>query len=960
MMDQSDRHGIILQDIDHVYDRPTGTPTPNAPHIRKRLTNSGTCGCNITTTITDPTPTPPPTANPTGSPTPSGPDIDNVRETTYPDGTYVKTEIAIDPRWDTIVKYPSSITITTGTTDPKTATITTSRESTLSDSNDPMTLTGQTETVTINNRTYTSVFDGLSSPKTITDTTPEGRTMTSTLNSAGRVATITIPGLVPITYDYFTTGPHIGKLSQIAQGQNRTYTFDYDDYGHLETVTDPLGQSINLTNDEVGRTIKQIFPYDANRPSEDPVTTDEREINLGYNDNGSVTMVQPPGMPEHEFDFTPISLVQNYFPPDVIDGTHQTHYSYNYDRQLEQVQRPYYSTETPADQRMDLAYDSTTGRLDTVTVPGRDTITYGYNTGNGQLTSIITPGTDSTTLSYTYDGALLTGTAWTGAVQGSIQKSYNNDFDLATIKVNNDDTTKATLVYDDDGLLETIQLGEPPVNLLTVSRDTGSGTEKNGLITGTTLGNISDTIGYDDAWSNNYGEVNAYNAKYNSTDLIDIAYVRDDTGRISQKTETVGGLTTTYQYFYYKRGWLKKVIKTGATTTVTEYEYDDNGNRTVYKVDGNTVATGIYDDQDRLIQYGDYIFTYTANGELYTKTDTGPEPDEVTTYSYDAFGNLIQVDLPNGAYIDYIIDGQNRRVGKKVNGSVVRKYIYAGQLHPIAELDASDNLVSLFGPGFMIKSGTVYRLIRDHLGGIRQVVNKDTGDIVQRIDYDEFGNIILDTNPGFQPLGFACGLYDPDTGLVRFGFRDYEPITGRWTSKDPIIFYGKTTNLFGYVMNDPINLIDKYGLLQVSSFIEKNFPTVVDRIRTIETRLTEKKYDAYKEYGQASKKDVKKAMKWGEGPLIEVNWDLSICEMGHYNKNNPNQIDINGGLLNKYKYGTEDQKRYAEKIIDRTLEHELVHYFDWKDGERYNSSDPGEDYELDVYGEKGGKCLNEY
>jgi len=44
---------------------------------------------------------------------------------------------------------------------------------------------------------------------------------------------------------------------------------------------------------------------------------------------------------------------------------------------------------------------------------------------------------------------------------------------------------------------------------------------------------------------------------------------------------------------------------------------------------------------------------------------------------------------------------------------------------------------------------------------------------VQRLDYDEFGRVLLDTNPGFVPFGYAGGLYDADTGLVRFGSRDY-------------------------------------------------------------------------------------------------------------------------------------------------------------------------------------------
>jgi RHS repeat-associated protein len=73
--------------------------------------------------------------------------------------------------------------------------------------------------------------------------------------------------------------------------------------------------------------------------------------------------------------------------------------------------------------------------------------------------------------------------------------------------------------------------------------------------------------------------------------------------------------------------------------------------------------------------------------------------------------------------------------------------------------------------------------------------------------------VLQDTNPGFQPFGFAGGLYDPQTKLVRFGFRDYDAETGRWTVKDPIGFGGGDTELYGYVGNDPVNRRDPFGLI---------------------------------------------------------------------------------------------------------------------------------------------------
>ncbi len=96
-----------------------------------------------------------------------------------------------------------------------------------------------------------------------------------------------------------------------------------------------------------------------------------------------------------------------------------------------------------------------------------------------------------------------------------------------------------------------------------------------------------------------------------------------------------------------------------------------------------------------------------------------------------------------------------------------------------------------------------------------------------------------DTNPAFTvPFGFAGGLYDRDTGLFRFGFRDYDPETGRWTAKDPIGFAGGDTDLYGYCLNDPVNWVDLWGLTQSDINIavkivqetqkDLRFPNIVD------------------------------------------------------------------------------------------------------------------------------------
>src|SRR5262249_30289567 len=183
----------------------------------------------------------------------------------------------------------------------------------------------------------------------------------------------------------------------------------------------------------------------------------------------------------------------------------------------------------------------------------------------------------------------------------------------------------------------------------------------------------------------------------------------------------------------------------------------------------------------------------------------------------DVFGNLRAVTLPGGAQIDYVIDGRNRRVAKKVNGTTVQGFLYQDRLRPVAELNGSNAIVSTFVygsrpnvPDYMVKGGVTYRIIADFVGSPRLVVETATGAVVQRLDYDEFGRVVLDTNPGFQPFGFAGGVYDRDTGLVRLGARDYDPEVGRWTTKDGTGLAGGL-NVYAYVGNDPVNWIDVLG-----------------------------------------------------------------------------------------------------------------------------------------------------
>ncbi len=335
----------------------------------------------------------------------------------------------------------------------------------------------------------------------------------------------------------------------------------------------------------------------------------------------------------------------------------------------------------------------------------------------------------------------------------------------------------------------------------TITRD-----PQNGRITGTTLGGVTDSYQYDAL-----GQLSVYSASYNGSEVFRVEYTRDDIGRISEKRETRYGTTFTEGYGYDTAGRLETVTRNG--TLVSQYTYDANGNRLSHWTPDGT-DTGSYDDQDRLLTYGDGTYTYTAAGELLTKTD----PSGTTTYDYDPLGNLRRVDLSDGTVIEYVIDAQNRRVGRKVNGTLVQGWLYGDQLNPVAETDGAGNIVSRFVygarsnvPDFMIRGGITYRIISDHLGSVRYVLDPSTGTIMESLDYDEFGNVDLASNAAFGPFGFAGGIVDLDTHLTRFGARDYEAKIGRWTTRDPASFAGIDPDLYAYCMGDPINRVDHDG-----------------------------------------------------------------------------------------------------------------------------------------------------
>jgi len=345
------------------------------------------------------------------------------------------------------------------------------------------------------------------------------------------------------------------------------------------------------------------------------------------------------------------------------------------------------------------------------------------------------------------------------------------------------------------------------------------------------------------------------------------------TERMVESDEPVAGarplMSKTFDYGYNPEGrpWLESVAVNGAL--ISSFRYDANGNRIAAELTPSrlgydaandstiTEADTAYDVADKLLRYGTKSYIWNNFGQLASVIDSATR--ETTGFEYDLFGNLLSVALPDGRTIEYDVDGAGRRVGRHVFDSTgneleFRGWIYRDLLRPIAELDAMGNVIARYvyadGDGaeqegvrqlatrlganqdtavpfkgrnvpdvieLLASNGAVarsLRLVTNQVGTVVAVIDVASGAVIQRLEYDEFGRLLFDSYPGLQPFGFAGGLVDGDTQLVRFGARDYSADTGRWNSRDPVghFLISKEPNSFVYSGGSPINLMDVTGL----------------------------------------------------------------------------------------------------------------------------------------------------
>ncbi len=274
--------------------------------------------------------------------------------------------------------------------------------------------------------------------------------------------------------------------------------------------------------------------------------------------------------------------------------------------------------------------------------------------------------------------------------------------------------------------------------------------------------------------------------------------------------DSVGNrLTMTDSLGIHNYGYDDLYRLTSATLPTEAFTYDPVGNR--------NPASLIYDAANRLLDDGQFTYTYDDNGNLVTKTNKS-NPSDIVTYSYNVENQLISIQYPASS-IEYRYDGLGRRIEKNVNATITR-YVYDSE-DILAEYDGSNTLQAkyLHGPGVdeplrMTRNSQNYFYHVDGLGSITNITDS-TGATVKTYQYDAFGNIINQTGTLVNPFTYTGREYDSESGLYYYRARYYDGRIGRFLQEDKET--GQLTtplslNLYAYVLNNPLIYLDPFGL----------------------------------------------------------------------------------------------------------------------------------------------------
>jgi RHS repeat-associated protein len=688
--------------------------------------------------------------------------------------------------------------------------------------------------------TTSFTYDGYGRVHTVTDS--QGYTLTTYYDAADRPTKVTYPDGTFAQVVYSRLDPILAKdrrghwstrlydplrrVTDTVDALGRRTHFDYCSCGNLSSITDPLRRVTSWLRDLQGRVTAKVYP-------------DNSQTIYAYEANSSRL---------HS----------------VTDAKNQTTaYQYLIDNNLQQVSYTNAVITTPT---VSYTYDTNYNRVLTMT-DSIGTTTYSYYTvtngqlGAGKLQSVDGPwGND--TVTYFYDAL---GRATNRSINGVAQTVAFDALGRVTTLTNA--LGSFTNLY--VGTTARIATNFYPNGQLTIFSYYGNTNDdrlqqiQNLLPSGTNLSAFSytyDADGQITTWTRqaDVSQPTVFNLGYDSGDQLLSAILTSNT--------VTGAILSQYVYGYDLAGnRLSEQIQaaTNSPASITSGSFNNLNQLTnltglsgpmlfagslskLASVSVNSNAAFVNPHTTNFTGYANvltgtnvvqitatdsygnsatnkYQIVVTNNGvaETLTYDLNGSQTSATTccstnTYEWDAADRLTAINSGSNRS-EFTYDGLGRRIQivEKVGGNVViaKKFLWCG-MAVCEERDATGSNVTkrFFGQGEQI-SGTNYYFTRDHIGSVREMADA-TGVIHARYDYDPYGRRTKLSGDIDADFAFTGDYYHPVSGLYLTVYRAYDANTARWLSRDPIAEVGGL-NLYSYVRNGPVNLIDILGLVDV-------------------------------------------------------------------------------------------------------------------------------------------------
>lgn len=694
---------------------------------------------------------------------------------------------------------------------------------------------GQVTTVTDPaNATTRYGYDDKGNLTSLTDVA--GATTSYEYDSKGNMSRVTDAAGQSSSFSYDAAG----NMTSVTDASGATTRYSYDASGNVISITDAKGGVTSFSYDSRGRLIKSINPqgnatsYSYDKNGNKLSATDANNNTTRYEYNSRNQLIKT-------IDALGNSTVYSYGASScpscgggvdkltALSDANNNVTRYDYDSLGRLIKET-----DPLGKITSYHYDSK-GNLIAKTDAKGNTINYSYD-ANSRLLKKSYPDNTEETFSYDAKGNILT------AANKNI--SYSFSYDLAGRMLSSSDSNGNSISYSYDAAGRKTRTVYPDGSKVSYGYDTAgrlaSITDQHNnrfSLTYSSLGQRTQ-LGYPNGVVTGYaydasGNLTRLNHQSHGRPVSTFSYTHDKVGNRLSKTELFR--TTSYHYDGIYRLITAQINRRAAE----QYSYDPVGNRLTGPEQGTDYRYGI---GNQLLQQEQTGYSYDDNGNLAQRSISRSRHshhcehhNQPWNYRFDYENRLIEAD--NGDItVSFSYDPFGRRIEKKVEqsnrrghhehhgntGEQTTRFLYDGQAL-IQESTIQGNhraarpetVSYIHGPNIDeplqgISHNKTWYYHADGLGSIVALTDKH-GNVVQRYDYDSFGNLEQQGEGIEQPFTYTAREFDQETGLYYYRARYYDPQVGRFVSKDPIGFEGGDNNLYGYVLNNPVNWTDPYG-----------------------------------------------------------------------------------------------------------------------------------------------------